>query len=188
MPTTPLTTSPQSHADRDGSLQEELIEEMFSETDDLGEPVTDGSVTEEPASTDDEINTVLDAQADDPQPTTAEQAEPPVDPSLAHRTELQRRLAGSTRLPPALRNRFAELVEQAAWNESGEEQPALSISQAITWLEQALPRQFRLDAAALEPSVHPAGDVFFSGHADSLDDQQAADLAAQQLAATGFGP
>jgi hypothetical protein len=177
MPTLPATSSPTRRSAREQSLQEELIEEMFSTAEDIEE-----SAAEEP---------IQDESSDDPPPPSdqklvaaAETAAP--DHFTTQRAELERRVTGSPRLPPALRDRLSQLASEAAWNESGEEQPALSVSQALAWLEQSLPRQFSLEADVLTASEHPAGDQFFHGPADPLDDQQAARLAAEQLAATGF--
>lgn len=174
MPTT-LTTQ----ASREQSLQEELLEEMFDEAAEI----------EADADADDEPTQVEDSPADDaPAEVPVEEPAPPADRFAPQRAELQRRIASSTRLPPAVRNLLGEAVTAAAWNEAGQEQAALSISQTINWLESALPRQFTLDANRVEESEHRYGDAFFSGRTDQLNDEQAAQLAAEQLAATGFGP
>ena len=44
------------------------------------------------------------------------------------------------------------------------------------------------DEEELEESQHPRGEDFFRGHASGISDEDADRIAAEQLAASGFGP
>lgn len=184
MPATPATaTRP------DQSLQEELLDDMFRHDADLDETVEAEAVVDAPAPTAEQASSNDDSPTEpDASQTTPVDDALPTDPFLAERAELQRQLAGSTRLPPAIRQQLSQAVQRAQWNQQGAEQPALSVSEAISWLEEALPRQFSLEPEAIESPAHPTGDIFFSGQVEALNDQQAAQVAAEQLAATGFAP
>ena len=87
------------------------------------------------------------------------------------------------RLPPALRDRLAAVVEEAARIE-GEAEPSLTVTQVASVLAEAVPSLLALEGP---PSVapHTAGEGFF--RAGELSDRDAARLAAEQLARTGFG-
>ena len=187
MPATREVRSQSEHDRSEQSLQEELLEEMFSPAPPEEELVPELADTETvsqatPADLPEEAVPPTETS-----PTTDPQESlPPPEPFVEQRTALQRRMEASNRLPPGARQHLTDAIAHASWSDSGEEQPALSVSQAIALLENVLPRQFVLDPTAVQAGEHPAGDIFFSGAAESLNDTQAAQLAAEQLAATGF--
>lgn len=112
---------------------------------------------------------------------------PPPPPSEAERREqLVQRIANAHRLPRGMRDRLAGMVEQVRFSDSGAEEPALRVSDAVALLEESLPPQVLLGAEGLEGASHPRGDSFFTGDPHDLTDDQARQIAAAQLARTGF--
>ena len=116
----------------------------------------------------------------------------PDDQWVQRQEEFRRRLAdrirGSARLPKGLRDRLAKAVDTVQLSADGDEEPTLRVSDAVAMIEEALPPHLSLDAEQLEPSDHPAGEGFFTGDARQLSDEEAARIARDQLASTGFGP
>jgi hypothetical protein len=101
--------------------------------------------------------------------------------SAEQRQEWVRRIRAEQRLPGALRDRLAKAVEDLPLNASGE--PQLSVSQVASVFAEAVPSLMALDAPrTLAP--HPAGEAFFQG--GQLSDDDAARIAREQLARTGF--
>jgi len=169
----------------DQSLQEELLEEMFSPADDPEPAVDDSSDADESATAaGDPDNEDASPEADPPAEPDAEEL-PETDRFADQRAALERIVSGATRLPPVIRERLIDAITRAGWNDDGAEQPALTVSETVRWLEESLPRQFALEADRIETRAHPYGDRFFRGGAGP-DDREADQIAAEQLAATGF--
>jgi len=104
--------------------------------------------------------------------------------SLANqrRHDWARRIRGERRLPGSLREHLAAVVEEASQVEDDAE-PRLTVSQVANVFAMAVPSLLTLEESrAVAP--HPAGEAFF--HAGRLGDDDAARLASEQLARTGF--
>lgn len=109
------------------------------------------------------------------------------EPVRPARNELARRIRASRKLPKGLRERLCDYVETMQFSEDGEAVPALPVAEAVEMIEAALPEHLQLAAEQLEQPAHPRGEEFFTGAASQLSDDEAERLAAEQLAATGFG-
>lgn len=108
----------------------------------------------------------------------------PVETEL--RAELAERLARSHRLPRGVRERLAGMVATIRFDDSGRDEPALRVSDAIALLEETLPAHVLLSADDVDAAAHPRGDSFFTGDPRELSDEDARRIAAAQLARTGF--
>jgi ribonuclease E len=112
---------------------------------------------------------------------------PPAAPTAAERRERIESFLAAARLPPAMRDRLASALCDAAQPlaaETGE--PLIRASQLATFIEQALPPALRLDPAAVGRPEHPAGETFFTGDPEALSDAQAEQVARAQLVRNGF--
>ncbi len=104
----------------------------------------------------------------------------------AYREALLARIQQSRHIPRGLRDRLASVVGAVQLSRDGEEEPTLRLSDAVTLIEEALPEQATLDPAQLLRANHPRGETFFTGEAGTLSDEEAEEIARDQLAATGF--
>jgi len=102
-------------------------------------------------------------------------------------SRLFERISRSRKLPKGLRDRLNAFAEKAQWNEDGDEQPTLRVSDALAMLEEAIPDRFVLAADDLRQGEHPSGEAFFTGDARQMTDDEAQRIASEQLASTGFG-
>ena len=94
-------------------------------------------------------------------------------------------MSGSAALPPGLRERLAALVESGG-QVGGEGQTLVSIDEAIRAVAESLPSAARLGGEVARPE-HPGGESFFSGRtAEEITDQQAEEIAREQLARSGL--
>jgi hypothetical protein len=127
------------------------------------------------------------------EPVTAELVEPAVvaEPATAEpavvgvqqrRRDWAERIHAEQRLPGALRDRLAALVTEAA-RIDGDAEPQLSISQVAGVFAEAMPMLLALDGPRMV-APHPGGEAFF--RAGQLSDDDAARIAREQLARTGF--
>ena len=103
-----------------------------------------------------------------------------------YRDALLARIQQSRHIPRGLRDRLASVVGAVQLSRDGEEEPTLRLSDAVTLIEEALPEQATLDPAQLLRANHPRGETFFTGEAGTLSDEEADEIAREQLAATGF--
>lgn len=103
------------------------------------------------------------------------------------RQDLSERLARSHRLPRGVRERLAGMIEEIRFDDSGRDEPALRLSDAVTLLEESLPASVLLAGEQVEMAAHPRGDSFFTGDPRSMSDDDARRIAANQLARTGYG-
>ncbi len=89
-------------------------------------------------------------------------------------------------LPPGVRDRLRSLVQQAVTLDvTGE--PLLATRQVLDLLAQGLPSVLRRETTtAVQRPAHPVGDAFFALHGEDLTDQQAEQIAQQQLQRAGF--
>lgn len=110
----------------------------------------------------------------------------PANAFTAARAQLVSEIRGSRRLPRGLRERLAEAVEGLPGDDPAAA-PSLRVTDALALLEESLPPQLVLAAETLEPAAHPGGDGFFTGDPRRFSAAEAARIAAEQLAATGFG-
>lgn len=139
-----------------------------------------------PAVSPEELEPVL-AEAMEPTPVEATVSEPVV-ADLAELAAQRRKHWGhiirdEPKLPAALRERLAVVVEEAASVETDAE-PQLTISQVATVFAEAIPSLLGLDQPRAV-AAHPAGEAFF--RAGQLSDDDAARIAREQLARTGYG-
>jgi hypothetical protein len=116
----------------------------------------------------------------------AEVAEPVV-AQLAELTQQRRqdwaeRIRSEQRLPGALRDRLAALVTEAA-RIDGDAEPQLTVSQVAGVFAEAMPMLLAIDGPRMV-APHPGGEAFF--RAGQLSDDDAARIAREQLARTGF--
>ncbi len=89
------------------------------------------------------------------------------------------RILRSEVLPPALRERLAGVAAA-----SGEAK--LPIEDVLKAIEESLPEFLRQNRVEAAQPPHPAGEVFFRGNSEELSDEQAEQLAQQQLARSGL--
>ena len=102
--------------------------------------------------------------------------------AAALRSDWATRIRAEGRLPGGLRERLATAVEESAQLANATTEPQLSVSQVAELFAESLPRFLPTESRL---AVHPAGERFFQGGADSS--QEAARLAREQLRRTGFG-
>jgi hypothetical protein len=102
------------------------------------------------------------------------------------RSDLADRIARSHRLPRGVRERLSGMVETIRFDDSGREEPALRVSDAVALLEESLPAHVLLSADDVEAATHPRGNSFFTGDPRRLTDDDARRIAAEQLARTGY--
>ena len=126
----------------------------------------------------------------EPVPNGADASLP--DESVAPTDSLQRaqpnmaaNLIAASSLPPALRERLAQLIESRSV-ESANGSPSLPLETTLRAIEQALPEFLRSDRGSFQAAAHPTGDVFFHGQADELSDSEAEEVARQQLSRSGL--
>lgn len=109
------------------------------------------------------------------------------DPHAALRETLRDWLTHSSRLPPVLRQRLAELVEGAEAAADGSEMPSLRLADAARLFEQSLPAHLLVAAGETDELAHSGGDDYFRDASAGPSDADARALAAGQLARSGFG-
>jgi hypothetical protein len=102
------------------------------------------------------------------------------------KAELAERVAQAHRLPRGVRDRLAGMLESVQFDDSGRDEPALRVSDAVALLEESLPQSVLLAASDVHAAPHPRGDAFFTGDPSSLSDDDARRIAAEQLARTGY--
>lgn len=107
---------------------------------------------------------------------------------FAARQRLADRIRGSKRLPKGLRERLCQAVETVQLSGDAAAEAMLPIADAVELIEAAVPAHWALTDDSLESPTHPQGEGFFQTAGDQLSDDDAARIAAEQLAATGFGP
>jgi hypothetical protein len=130
-----------------------------------------------------ELTTPLaDEALPEPQP---EVAAPPI---VADRVTLAERIRRSRRLPKGLRERLCEFVETLQFSADAMGEPVVPVAEAVSMIEAAVPEHWQLDDDELEEPPHPHGEDFFRGHGAGISDEEAERIAAEQLAASGFGP
>ena len=98
------------------------------------------------------------------------------------RRDWAERIRSEQRLPGALRDRLAALVTEAA-RVDGDAEPQLTISQVAGVFVEAMPTLLALETPR-NVAPHPGGEAFF--RAGQLSDDDAARIAREQLARTGF--
>jgi hypothetical protein len=86
-------------------------------------------------------------------------------------------------LPPAMRERLAELVQRQPPDEGPRKIP---LDDVLAILAETVPSNLRLDASELPVAPHPEGESFFSGDPASDAERQAAEVASEQLALSGL--
>jgi Mg-chelatase subunit ChlI len=128
----------------------------------------------------------------------AEQAENTLTPALSQRereiedaalSQKEReaaaeRIRASQSLPLAMREVLAR-VTLASGEAATDGRARVPIDDVVRAVEEALP-EFLRDRRPAEVQPHPAGDVFFSGDPEAMSDQQAEEIARQQLAKSGL--
>jgi hypothetical protein len=107
-------------------------------------------------------------------------------PPLDQRAAALEAIRTARDVPPGLRERLGVLVQQGATLDARGE-PLLTTGQVLDLLAQGLPPALRTDPAVQpERPAHPAGDAFFAIDAEGLSDQQAEEIAREQLARAGL--
>lgn len=99
------------------------------------------------------------------------------------RSDWATRIRAERRLPGSLRDCLAAAVQEAA-ELNGTAEPRLTVTQVANVFAEALPALLSLESGPALAS-HPAGEAFFRG--GQLSDDDAARIASEQLARTGFG-
>jgi hypothetical protein len=97
------------------------------------------------------------------------------------KAELAERVAQAHRLPRGVRERLAGMLESVRFDDSGRDEPALRVSDAVALLEESLPQSVLLAASDVHAAPHPRGDAFFTGDPSSLSDDDARRIAADRL-------
>ncbi len=131
-----------------------------------------------------------DVVREDVEEVSPEMPETDRSPDLSHaadRTVLLRRIQSSRKLPKGLRDRLCEFVQTLQLSEDAQHVPAVPVAEAVTMIEAAIPEHLQFDGDSLESPAHPRGEGFFTGAGDAISDEDAERIAAEQLAATGFG-
>jgi len=106
-------------------------------------------------------------------------------PDQAERVLAVERIRASQMLPPALRDCLARVVETSGEATTGGTTRVL-VEDLVRAVEEAVPDFLKVDARRFAAPEHPAGDVFFHGDPSVLSDQQAEEIAKQQLARSGL--
>lgn len=115
-------------------------------------------------------------------PTVGERPDAPQADPTDLRSEWAIRIRAEKRLPGSLRERLAAAVEQST---STDREPLLSVTQVAQVFADAVPMLLTLDSSRTAIVEHPQGEAFFQN--GTLSDQEAARIARDQLARTGFG-
>jgi hypothetical protein len=100
------------------------------------------------------------------------------------REESAARIRNLITLPPMLRERLAELVQNSG--EMADGKARVPIDDAIRVVETALPEFLRVDRAQARQPLHPTGEAFFASDPADLTEAQAEELARGQLARSGM--
>jgi hypothetical protein len=130
-------------------------------------------------------------EIDLPSPATTPETDEPAAPQLPEtdRVALAERIRRSRKLPRGLRERLCEFVETLQFSADAQSEPVVPVAEAVSMIEAAVPEHLQLDdEEELEVSQHPRGEDFFRGPASQMSDEEADRIAAEQLAASGFGP
>lgn len=106
--------------------------------------------------------------------------------AATERANLRERVRTSPHLSRGMRDRLSALLDDASLPTAGQSQPLLRATDAVTLLEEAIPRQLRLDPASVARQEHPDGDAFFSGDPHGISDEQAERIASRQAALSGY--
>lgn len=109
---------------------------------------------------------------------------PPADPLAIARAALDR----ATTLPRGMRLEIDRLLAADRLLLDARGQACLPLDDALAAFAASLPRQLRLDPAALPAADHPGGEGFFTGAPDELTDEKAEAIARAQLARAGWAP
>jgi hypothetical protein len=125
---------------------------------------------------------LVTAELVEPAVITEPAIEPPPEAAQQRRQNWAERIRSEQRLPGALRDRLAALVAEAALVDSDAE-PQLTISQVAGVFAEAMPTLLALETPR-SVAPHPGGEAFF--RAGQLSDDDAARIAREQLARTGF--
>jgi len=186
---------PRPHSDHDEPLAARQPDEAPpDETPPEGEAAEPGAPAPEYPETDafPEEDTVLAEENADAEPTPAAtpKAQPQTaEPSrVAERSHLAERIRASRKLPKGLRDRLSEIVETLQLSDDGDDVPRVPVAEAVEMIEAAIPEHVQFGEGPLEAPAHPRGENFFTGGDSQLSDDDAARIASEQLAATGFGP
>ena len=119
------------------------------------------------------------------EPVVADEVTPPL-PSPDQRASMLAAIQNARVLPPGVRERLQGLVEKAVTLDVAGE-PLLATRQVLDLLADGLPAVLRREAAAeIERPQHPDGDAFFAVSSEDLSDQQAEQIARQQLQRAGM--
>ncbi|WP_254512810.1 hypothetical protein [Anatilimnocola floriformis] len=135
----------------------------------------------------------VEASAEEPaevrleESTVAEVAvSPPASAALDQRSAVLAAVQTARELPPGVRERLQTLVQSAVTLDVAGE-PLLATRQVLDLLAQGLPPVLRHEAAAeIVRPHHPDGDAFFALAGEDLSDQQAEQIARQQLQRAGM--
>lgn len=128
----------------------------------------------------------VEPMAEVPPVAVAEAAIPATEAPLDQRATLLAAVRSARDLPPGVRDRLLSLVQDAATlDRSGD--PLLSTRQVLELLAQGLPPLLRRETSTVvDRPAHPVGDAFFATSNDELTDQQAEQIAQQQLQRAGL--
>jgi hypothetical protein len=140
----------------------------------MSDSVLDAAEAAEPA-----VAAIAGAIADESVPLVAA-------PTLDQRAAVLTAVQEARELPPGVRERLRGLVQQAVTLDvTGE--PLLATRQVLELLAQGLPPALRRETpSAMQRPSHPAGDAFFALQGEDLTDQQADQIARQQLQRAGL--
>lgn len=147
-------------------------------------PVGEGSL--QPEANESPSGIVVAELADEVVPAEVAEAAVSIDKTVDQRAAMLAAVRSARDLPPGVRERLTSLVEQAATLDRAGD-PLLSTRQVLELLAQGLPPVLRRETnTTLERPAHPTGDAFFAANSDELSDQQAEQIARQQLQRAGL--
>lgn len=130
---------------------------------------------------------LVEADADTVSPeisASAAESSPAATPD--QRSALLTAVQNARDLPPGLRERLRGLVQQAVTLDVAGE-PLLATRQVLELLAQGLPPVLRRETSPpVQRPAHPVGDAFFALQGEDITDQQAEQIAQQQLQRAGL--
>lgn len=144
----------------------------------------DLEITEEPnvAQFSEEANAMIDALKDQCSTLKAEKA------VSQHAKNLAAVNASieTAKIPKRLKSRLVERANALQFSEDGQEEPTLTIKEALALYEECFPKSLQFSEDDVEDVEHPDGDNFFKEPGAEQTDEEADKAADEQIERSGF--
>ena len=105
---------------------------------------------------------------------------------VKHRASVTAAIA-TARIPKRMKSRLSERANALQFAEGGEEEPTLTIKQAIALFEEGIPSSIQFAEEDVAEVDHPEGEAFYEKEGAEQTDEEADRAADEQIANSGFG-